>query len=138
MRHSTTLPVLATPVLATPVLAAPVLAAAFAALLLSGPADAGERHHTVQAASPQPVAEVLRAGGGTVSGSVAAVGVTWMTVQDGSGRTDVTMRGFLPEGVQPGAPITVTGRVRKGGLVASEIILVDGSLHRPTRDRDDD
>jgi len=128
MRHSNTLPVLA----------APVLAAAFIALLLSGPADAGERHRTVQAASPQPVAEVLRTGGGTVSGSVAAVGVNWMTVQDDSARTDVRMRGALPEGIAQGAPITVTGRARKGGLMASEIILADGSLHRPSRDHDDD
>ncbi|MGY0714450.1 cytochrome c maturation protein CcmE [Azospirillum argentinense] len=132
MRSSTTLPVLA-----TPVLAAPVLAAAFA-LLLSGPADAGEQHRTIQAASPQPVAEVLRTGGGTVSGSVAAVGVNWMTVQDDSARTDVRMRGALPQGIAQGAPITVTGRAHKGGLLASEVILADGSLHRPSRDRDDD
>ncbi|OYD83972.1 cytochrome c maturation protein CcmE [Azospirillum brasilense] len=128
MRRSTTLPVLA----------APALAAAVAALLLSGSADAGERYRTVQAASPQPVAEVLRTGGGTVSGSVAAVGVNWMTVQDDSARTDVRVRGALPEGIAQGAPITVTGRVRKGGLMASEIILADGSLHRPSRDHDDD
>ncbi|AWJ93627.1 hypothetical protein Sp245p_27595 (plasmid) [Azospirillum baldaniorum] len=128
MRPSTTLPVLV----------APVLAAAFAAFLLSGTADAGERHRTIQAASPQPVAEVLRTGGGTVSGSVAAVGVNWMTVQDDSGRTDVRVRGALPEGIAQGAPITVTGRARKGGLMASEIILADGSLHRPSRDHDDD
>ncbi|MBB3264726.1 cytochrome c-type biogenesis protein CcmE [Azospirillum sp. OGB3] len=128
MRPSTTLPALA----------APVLAAAFVALLLSGSADAGERHRRVQAASPQPVAEVLRTGGGTVSGSVAAVGVNWMTVQDDSGRTDVRMRGALPEGIAQGAPITVTGRASKGGLMASEIILADGSLHRPSRDHDDD
>ncbi|CAO3381267.1 cytochrome c maturation protein CcmE [Azospirillum argentinense] len=121
----------------------PLLPAAFAALLLAGPADAGERQHAVQAASPQPVAEVLRAGGGTVSGTVAAVGATWMTVQDDSARMDVTVRGLLPEGIAPGAPITVTGPVRKGGLVASEIILADGSPHRPLRgghglDHDDD
>ncbi|WP_353861199.1 hypothetical protein [Azospirillum formosense] len=138
MRPSTTSPFLAVPVLAAPVLATPVLAAAFAALLLSGPADAGERHPAVQASSPQPVAEVLRAGAGTVSGTVAAAGATWMMVQDGSARTDVSVRGLLPEGIEPGAPITVTGRVRKGGLVASEIILADGSLHRPSRDHDDD
>ncbi|KAA0687775.1 hypothetical protein [Azospirillum brasilense] len=133
MRRSTTLPVLAAPVRATP-----ALAAAFAALLLSGSADAGERHRTVQASSPQPVAEVLRAGGGTVSGTVAAVGARWMTIQDDGTRTDVTVRGLLPEGIEQGAPITVTGRARKGGLMASEIILADGSLHRPSRDQDDD
>lgn len=116
----------------------PLLAAAVAALLLSGPADAGERQHTVQAASPQPVAEVLRTGSGTVSGTVAAAGATWMTVQDDSARTDVMVRGLLPEGIKPGAPITVTGRVRNGGLMASEIILADGTLHRPSRDHDDD
>ncbi|MFC5358930.1 hypothetical protein [Azospirillum himalayense] len=116
----------------------PLLPAAFAALLLSGSADAGERHRKVQTASPQPVAEVLRTGGGTVSGSVAAVGVNWMTVQDDSGRTDVRVRGALPEGIAQGAPITVTGRARKGGLMASEIILADGSLHQPSRDHDDD
>ncbi|TWA72959.1 hypothetical protein FBZ82_102561 [Azospirillum brasilense] len=133
MRPSTTLPVLA----------APVLAAAVAALLLSGSADAGEGHRKVQAASPQPVTEVMRAGGGTVSGTVTAVGATWMTIQDDSARADVTVRGLLPEGIAPGAPITVTGPVRKGELVASEIILADGSLHRPSRgghglDHDDD
>ncbi|MGR0187320.1 cytochrome c maturation protein CcmE [Azospirillum aestuarii] len=126
MRHSTTLPVLA----------APVLAAAFAALLLSGSANAGERDHAVQPSSPQPVADVLRTRGGTVSGTVAAVGATWMTIQDDSARTDVTVRGFLPAGIEPGAPITVTGRARKGGMVASEIVLADGSLHKPTRDDD--
>ncbi|WP_454016263.1 cytochrome c maturation protein CcmE [Azospirillum sp. Marseille-Q6669] len=116
----------------------PVLAAAFAALLLSGSADAGERDRAVQPSSPQPVADALRTGGGTVSGTVAAVGANWMTIQDDSARTDVTVRGLLPDGIAQGAPITVTGRIRKGGLMASEIILADGSLHRPSRDHDDD
>lgn len=114
--------------------ALPILTAAVATLLLSVSADAGERHRTVQASSPQPIADVMRSGSGTVSGSVAAVGATWLTVRDGSAQADVTVRGLLPEGIKRDDPITVTGRVRKGGLAASEIILADGSLHQPARD----
>ena len=106
-----------------------LLAAGLASGLVlgGGAAHAGQRHSPVQASAPQPIAEVLRAGSGTVVGSVTAVGATWFTVSDGSGRADVTVRGFLPEGIRKDNQITVVGRARHAGLMASEIILADGS-----------
>ncbi len=95
----------------------------------AGTAYADRKHSPVQASAPQPIAVVLDAGRGTVAGSVTAVGANWLTVSDGTGQADVTVRGFLPEGIRPNDPVTVTGRTRHGKFVASQVILADGTAH---------
>ena len=72
---------------------------------------------------------MLDAGRGTLAGSVTAVGANWLTVSDGTGQADVTVRGFLPEGIRPNDPVTVAGRTRHGRFMASQIILADGTAH---------
>ncbi|CAO3403931.1 cytochrome c maturation protein CcmE [Azospirillum palustre] len=111
-----------------------------------GTALADQTSHSAQASAPQPIADVLNAGGGTVVGSVTAAGSNWLTVSDESAQTNVTVRDALPEGIHQGDPITIVGRVRHGGLMASEIILADGTWYgsiaqtaeRSTRDSDGD
>lgn len=94
-----------------------------------GTAHADQKYSPVQETAPQSITDVLRVGSGTVVGSVTAVGAKWFTVSDETGQTDVTVGGFLPEGIRKDDPITVTGRARHGGLRASEIILADGTAH---------
>jgi cytochrome c-type biogenesis protein CcmE len=120
---------------------------ALATLALSGTAYAGDHHRTqtFQPTSPQPIIDVLKAGGGTVSGTVGTVAANWFVLNDGRDEIDVTSRGFLPEGIQSGSPITVVGGVRQGALQASQIIRDDGTAFgrntfqdRRGRDHDDD
>jgi cytochrome c-type biogenesis protein CcmE len=98
-------------------------------LLGTGAAHADREHTPIRASAPQPIAEVLRAGGGTVAGTVTALGANWFTISDGTAQADVTVRHFLPEGIGKDDQITVIGKARRGGLMASEIILADGTSH---------
>ncbi len=100
-------------------------------MLGAGAAHADRKHSAVQPSAPQPIAEVLRVGSGTVIGSVTERGANWLTIEDGSARVDVTTGHFLPEGIRKDDPVTVVGRVWRGGLIASEIILADGSPYGP-------
>ncbi|HEY0837774.1 MAG TPA: cytochrome c maturation protein CcmE [Azospirillum sp.] len=123
--------------------------AVLAALTLSGAAHAGDHHRdraAVQPTGPQPIAEVLKAGGGTVTGTVGKTGATWFVLDDGASRIDVTSRGFMPEGIQAGDRVTVVGGVRQGAIRANQIIRDDGTAfgrdalrdRRKHRDDDDD
>ncbi|HYH19967.1 MAG TPA: cytochrome c maturation protein CcmE [Azospirillum sp.] len=119
--------------------AAPLTAlAVLAALALSGVAHAGDhhRHAALPPTGPQPIADVLQAGGGTVAGTVGKVNATWFVLNDGQGEIDVTSRGFLPEGLQAGSSVTVVGRVRRGAIQASQIIRDDGVAFGRDRVRD--
>lgn len=104
----------------------PLAALAFA--MTAGAARAGD-HHGFRAAGsgPQSIAELMGAGGGTATGTVSKVAATWFTITDGRDRMDVTTKGFLPEGLQPGQQVTVVGGMRQGALRASQIIRDDGT-----------
>ncbi len=121
--------------------------ATFAALtltLVAGTAQAGDHHRRDHAATaPQPIAEVMAAAGGTTTGTISKVAATWFTLNDGRDQIDVTTKGFLPEGLQPGRQVTVTGGMRQGAIRASQIIRDDGMAFdraemRRDRDHDDD
>jgi cytochrome c-type biogenesis protein CcmE len=107
--------------------------AALATLAAVAPVQAGERHRdegrhaAAQASAPQPITDVLKAGGGTVSGTVQSVAATWFAVNDGRDVIAVDNRGLLPEGIETGAPITVVGGVHQGAIHAAQIIRDDGS-----------
>ena len=104
------------------------LAALLAATLATGAAWAGDhRRADVQPASPQPIADVLKAGGGTVTGTVEKVAANWFVLTDGRDRIDVASRGFLPDGIRSGDQITVVGGVRQGAIQAGQIIRQDGT-----------
>lgn len=92
-------------------------------------AFAGDHHRTAtfQPTSPQPIADVVKAGGGTVTGTVEKVAANWLVMTDGSDRIDVASRGFLPDGIQTGDQITVVGGVRQGAIQAGQIIRQDGT-----------
>lgn len=121
--------------------------ATFAALTLAlaaGTARADDYHRRDRAATaPQPISEVTAAAGGTTVGTVSKVAATWFTLSDGRDQVDVTTKGFLPEGLQPGQQITVTGSMRQGAIHASQIIRDDGMAFgrgemRRERHHDDD
>ena len=116
-------------------------------------AFAGDHHRgaAIQPTSPQPIADVVKAGGGTVTGTVEKVAANWFVMTDGSDRIDVASRGFLPDGIQSGDQITVVGGVRQGAIQAGQIIRQDGTVfgraamgkhegrrHGHDSDRDDD
>ncbi|WP_448189200.1 cytochrome c maturation protein CcmE [Azospirillum sp. sgz301742] len=104
--------------------------AALVALTLAGTAQAGDHHPRSQAfqpTGPQPIVDVLKAGGGTVTGTVGKVAANWFVLNDGTNEIDVTGRDFLPEGIESGTPITVVGGVRQGAIQASQIIRADGT-----------
>lgn len=110
-------------------------------------AFAGDHHRgaAIQPTSPQPIADVVKAGGGTVTGTVEKVAANWFVMTDGSDRIDVASRGFLPDGIQSGDQITVVGGVRQGAIQAGQIIRQDGtafgrdaSQDRPRRYADND
>ncbi|MCM8736188.1 hypothetical protein M5E06_18805 [Azospirillum sp. A1-3] len=92
-------------------------------------AFAGDHHRgaAIQPTSPQPIADVVKAGGGTVTGTVEKVAANWFVMTDGSDRIDVASRGFLPDGIQSGDQITVVGGVRQGAIQAGQIIRQDGT-----------
>ncbi|MBK1837473.1 cytochrome c maturation protein CcmE [Azospirillum sp. YIM B02556] len=100
-----------------------------AALASSGTARADDRPRTpaFQPTSPQPIAEVVKAGGGTVTGTVETVAATWFVMTDGSDRIDIASRGFLPDGIRSGDQITVVGGIDQGALQADRIIRQDGT-----------
>lgn len=110
-----------------------IAAATLLTLAAVAPVQAGERHRdqdrhaAFQPSAPQPIAEVVKAGGGTVSGAVQSVAATWFTVTDGRDAITVANRGFLPEGIETGAPITVVGGVHQGAIHAAQIIRDDGT-----------
>lgn len=110
-------------------LAAPL----FAATLAAGTANVAhaDDHHgraaAVQPASPQSIADVMKAGSGTVTGTVEKVAANWFVLTDGRDRIDVASRGFLPDGIQTGDQITVVGGVRQGAIQAGQIIRQDGT-----------
>lgn len=111
-------------------LKAVLLATLLAATLGAGAARADDGHRraaAVQPASPQSIAEVTKAGGGTVSGTVEKVAANWFVLTDGRDRIDVASRGFLPDGIQSGDQITVVGGVRQGAIQAGQIIRQDGT-----------
>jgi cytochrome c-type biogenesis protein CcmE len=104
--------------------------AALAALTLSGTALAGDHNRRAQAfqpTGPQPIIDVLKAGGGTVTGTVGKVAANWFVLNDGANEIDVTSRDFLPEGLQSGDRVTVVGGVRQGAIQVSQIIRDDGT-----------
>lgn len=101
------------------------------AVVAIGTAHADRKLPSVEGSAPQPIAEVLKSGSGTVVGSVTERGANWLTIDDGSAQVDVTTGHFLPEGIRKDEQITVIGRVWRGGLMANEIILADGSSHGP-------
>ena len=103
--------------------------AALGLLTLSGAASADDDHHRtrLQPTSPQPIMDVVEAGGGTVAGTVATVAAKWFVLTDGEKEIPVTSHGFLPEGIQAGDQITVTGDIRRGGIRADQIIRQDGT-----------
>ena len=98
-------------------------------LTLSGAASAGDHRDGArfQPTSPQPIMEVVEAGGGTVTGTVGRVAARWFVLTDGEKEIPVASRGFLPEGIRTGDQITVTGGIRSGGIRADQIILQDGT-----------
>ncbi|WP_376960037.1 cytochrome c maturation protein CcmE [Azospirillum sp. A26] len=104
-----------------------------AATLAAGAANAARadddhrRAAAVQPASPQSIAEVTKAGGGTVAGTVEKVAANWFVLTDGRDRIDVASRGFLPDGIQSGDQITVVGGVSQGAIQAGQIIRQDGT-----------
>lgn len=112
--------------------------------LAAGAAQAGEHHrHDRAATAPQPIAEVTAAAGGTTTGTISKLAATWLTLSDGRDQIDVTTKGFLPEGLQPGQQVTVTGGMRQGAIRANQIIRDDGmafgrSEMRQDRHHDDD
>ncbi|PGH56732.1 hypothetical protein CRT60_17685 [Azospirillum palustre] len=111
-------------------LKAALLATLLAATLGAGAARADDDHRraaAVQPASPQSIAEVTKAGGGTVSGTVEKVAANWFVLTDGRDRIDVASRGFLPDGIQSGDQITVVGGVSQGAIQAGQIIRQDGT-----------
>ncbi len=120
--------------------------AAAALVLAAGTAQAGDHHrrdHSAAVGAPQPIAELMSAGGGTTTGTISKVAATWFTVSDGRDQIDVTSKGFLPEGLQPGQQVTVTGGVRQGAIRANQIIRDDGTAFgrqdgRRERHHDDD
>ncbi|HYH20869.1 MAG TPA: cytochrome c maturation protein CcmE [Azospirillum sp.] len=115
------------------------LLTALAALAAVGSAQAGDHHRradAVQPGGPQPIAEVLKAGGGTVTGTVGKLNATWFVLDDGQSTVDVTSRGVLPEGLQAGSPVTVVGRVRGNALQANQIIRDDGAAFGRDRHHD--
>lgn len=99
--------------------------AAFGLLTLSGAAYAGD-HHRFQSTGPQPLMEVVQAGGGTVTGTVGTVAVSGFVLTDGEREIPITSHDFLPEGIQSGDQITVVGGIRRGALRAEQIIRQDG------------
>ena len=118
---------------------------------LTTAALAGDHHRTAafQPTSPQPITDVVKAGGGTVTGTVEKVAANWFVMTDGSDRIDIASRGFLPDGIRTGDQITVVGGVRQGAIQASQIIRQDGTAfgrdtmgkhegRRHGRDGDDD
>jgi len=104
------------------------LIGALALMTLTGAAQADDhRRWAAVPGGPQPIADVLQAGGGTAAGTVSKVAATWFVLDDGRDRIDVTTKGLLPEGLQPGQQVTVVGGVRQGAIRASQIIRDDGS-----------
>ncbi|WP_448192661.1 cytochrome c maturation protein CcmE domain-containing protein [Azospirillum sp. sgz301742] len=112
--------------------------AAAALALAAGAAQAGDHHgrdRGAAAGAPQPIAELTAAGGGTTIGTVSKVAANWFTMSDGRDQIDVTTKGFLPEGLQPGQQVTVTGGMRQGAIRASQIIRDDGTAFGRGADR---
>lgn len=108
-------------------------------LSLTGSAALAGEHSAsrITAGAPQPIAEVTAAGGGTTTGTVAKMAATWFTLTDGRDRIDVTTKGFLPEGLQTGQQVTVTGGMRQGAIRASQIVREDGAAFGRGTDRRD-
>ena len=106
----------------------PLAALALALAMAAGAAQADDdRRSRIAAGAPQPIADVTAAGGGTTTGTVSKVAATWFTMNDGRDQIDVTTKGFLPEGLQPGQQVTVTGGMRQGAIRANQIIRDDGT-----------
>lgn len=103
--------------------------AALGFVTLSGAAYAGDHHRirAFQSTGPEPIMNIVDAGGGTVSGTVGKVAANWFVLSDGQREIPVTSRDFLPEGIQAGDQITVVGGVRQGAIRAEQIILQDGT-----------
>lgn len=99
--------------------------AALGFLTLSGAAYAGD-HQRFQATGPQPLMDVVDAGGGTVTGTVGTVAASGFVLTDGEREIPITTHDALPEGIQAGDQITVVGGIRRGGIRAEQIIRQDG------------
>lgn len=97
-------------------------------LTLSGVAYAGD-HHRIEAfqpIGPQPIMDVVEAGGGTLTGTVGTVAANSFVLGDGEREIPITSHDFLAEGIQSGDRITVVGNIRRGALRAEQIIRQDG------------
>ncbi|MBP2229450.1 hypothetical protein J2847_002749 [Azospirillum agricola] len=115
------------------------LLAALAALTLSAAARADDDRRARQPGGPQPVIEVLKAGGGTVSGTIGSLAANRFVLNDGRDEIDVASRAPLPEGLNAGDPITVVGKFDDGVLRPRQIIRQDGTAFgRVEADHDDD
>ena len=103
--------------------------AALSLLTLSGAAYAGDYHRNLafQPTGPQPIMNIVEAGGGTVAGTVGAVSEMWFVLNDGEMEIPVTGDGFLPEGIRSGDQITVIGGIWQGAIQADQIIRQDGT-----------
>jgi cytochrome c-type biogenesis protein CcmE len=99
--------------------------AALGLLTLSGAAYAGD-HQRFQATGPQPLMDVVDAGGGTVTGTVGTVAASGFVLSDGERAIPIASHDLLPEGIQAGDQITVVGGIRRGALQAERIIRQDG------------
>lgn len=104
------------------------LLAAFGILSISGGAYAGD-HHAIRAfqpTGPQPIMDVVEAGGGTVTGVVGTVAASTFVLSDGAHEIPVSSHDLSPEGIQSGDRITVVGGIRRGAIRAEQIIRQDG------------
>ena len=103
--------------------------AALGLLTLSGAAYAGDYHRNLafQSTGPQPIMDIVEAGGGTVAGTVGTVSEMWFVLNDGEMEIPVTGDGFLPEGISSGDQSTVIGGIWQGAIQADQIIRQDGT-----------
>ena len=110
-----------------------LLAAGFATLLAAPLALAGERE-AIAPSAPSSPAELALAGQGTVAGTVTAVAGRGFTLAELTTGEPVTVdTKHLPlTGLAPGAPVTITGTMKRGELRARHAIRGDGSVVAPS------
>jgi hypothetical protein len=98
------------------------------AALIAGAALAAERS-PVEPTAPQAVAELGRAGGATVGGTVVSVEDDHFTLADAEDqRLRIDAEHLRLGDLAPGQMLTVIGRLDDGELKAQQIIRDDGSM----------
>ena len=105
--------------------------AALGLLTLSGAAYAGDYHRNLafQPTGPQPIMDIVEAGGGTVVGTVGTVSEMWFVLNDGEMEIPVTGDGFLPEGIKSGDQI-----IRQDGTAFGRDVFQDRPRHYADND----